>query len=89
MPSQVPGHPDGLVNAGLLGLPGVRLNVGGEGPPCPLPHPQVSLVAPFFLLQKYDPSLPPQPGHHCRLLALVPLPQVSQDGERGLKGGVF
>ena len=48
LPSQVPGHPDGLVNAGLLGLPGVRLNVGGEGPPRPLPDPQVSLVAPFL-----------------------------------------
>ena len=31
--------------------------------------------------------LTPQPGHHCRLLALVPLPQVPQDGERGLEGG--
>ena len=39
------------------------------------------------LFQKYVSSLPPQPGHHCRLLALVPLPQIPQDGERGLKGG--
>ena len=28
-----------------------------------------------------------QPGDHCWLLALVPLPQVSEDGERGLEGG--
>ena len=31
--------------------------------------------------------LTPQPGHHCRLLALVPLPQIPQDGERGLERG--
>ena len=58
LPSQVPGHPDGLVNAGLLGLPGVRVNVGGEGPPCPFPHPQVSLVAPFFFFRN---MIPPSP----------------------------
>ena len=54
LPPQVPGHPDGLVNTGLLGLPGVRVNVRGEGPSSPLPHPQVSLVS-LFSLRKFDP----------------------------------
>ena len=57
-PSQVPRHPDGLVNAGLPGLPGVRVNVGGESPSCPLPHPQVSLLSQFFPLR----NLPPPPS---------------------------
>ena len=48
LPSQVPGHPDGFVDAGLLGLPGVWVNVRGESPPCPLPHPQVCLAAALF-----------------------------------------
>ena len=48
LPSQVPGHPDGFVDAGLLGLPRVRVNVRGESPPCPLPHPQVCLAAASF-----------------------------------------
>ena len=71
-PYQVPGHPYGLVNAGLLGLPGVRVNVRGESPSSTLPHPQVSLVSPFLRTL----TLTSQLGHHCRLLALVPLPQV-------------
>ena len=53
MPSQVPGHPDGFVDAGLLGLPRVRVNVRGESPSSPLPHPQVCLAAASF----FDPLL--------------------------------
>ena len=41
LPSQVPGHPDGLVNAGLFGLPRVRVNVRGESPTRPFLNPQV------------------------------------------------
>ena len=38
---KISGHPDGLVNAGLLGLPRVRVNVRGESPTRPFLNPQV------------------------------------------------
>ena len=77
--SQVPGHPDGLIDADLLGLPGVRVNVGGESPSRPLPHPQVSFVAQLseiYLLS--SPSLATIAGYWLWFLYLKYLKMESE-----------
>ena len=50
---KISGHPDGLVNAGLLGLPRVRVNVRGESLTRPFLNPQVHTLLTYISTYHY------------------------------------